>query len=429
MTRTNLHIVGMTCAACAYRIERGLMKLKGLEEVQVNFALGKASISYNAQFVQLTEIEKRIEKLGFHSQIHHREEDAAQEVKRLTKMFFLSALLSLPFMWGMLIHLPWTSSLYVPELFINPWFQLFLTTPIQFVIAQPFYEGAWKALKNRSANMDVLVVLSTTSAYLYSHYITMSMQGSYVENLYYETSAFIITFVLLGKLLESKTKLRTKEALIELYQLQEKKALVIRGHEEAYIDIAEVQVGDVLLIKPGQKVPLDGHVLEGETSIDESMITGESIPIEKSSGDKVIGGTINRHGAITIQVDRMGQDTLLSQIIRIVEDAQGIKAPIQRLADKIIHVFVPIVIMIAVLTFLVWYSLLEPNQWGSALEKTIAVLIIACPCALGLATPTSIMVGSGRAARLGILFKEGKHLEVLAQTNLVILDKTGTLTW
>ena len=327
-------------------------------------------------------------------------------------------------------HFSFTSFLWVPDAFMNPWVQMALATPVQFFIGKQFYVGAYKALKNKSANMDVLVVLGTSAAYFYSIYLSIQTIGSDAHSvgLYFETSAVLITLIILGKLFEAKAKGRSSEAIKKLMGLQAKTATVIRNGEETTIPLEDVVTGDTLLVKPGEKVPVDGEVLEGTSALDESMITGESVPVDKTVGDSVIGATINKNGFLKIKATKVGRETALSQIIKIVEEAQGSKAPIQRMADSISGIFVPIVVGIAVITFLIWYLWADPGNFAAALEKLIAVLVIACPCAFGLATPTSIMAGSGRAAEYGILFKGGEHLEMTHKVNTVILDKTGTIT-
>jgi Cu+-exporting ATPase len=313
---------------------------------------------------------------------------------------------------------------------MNPWVQLALATPVQFIIGSQFYIGAYKALRNKSANMDVLVALGTSAAYFYSLYLsTMSfMEEVHGVELYYETSSILITLIILGKLFEAKAKGRSSEAIKKLMGLQAKTATVERNGQELVIPLEEVAVGDILFIKPGEKIPVDGKIIEGNSAIDESMLTGESVPVDKSVGDDVIGATLNKNGFLKVEAKKVGRDTALAQIIKVVEEAQGSKAPIQRLADQISGVFVPIVVGIAILTFVIWFVWVAPGNFGEALEKMIAVLVIACPCALGLATPTSIMAGSGRAAEFGILFKGGEHLEMTHQITTVVLDKTGTVT-
>jgi len=313
---------------------------------------------------------------------------------------------------------------------MNPWVQLALATPVQFVVGKQFYVGAFKALRNKSANMDVLVALGTSAAYFYSLYSSLKSLGSpaHTAQLYYETSAILITLILLGKLFEANAKGRSSEAIKKMMGLQAKTAVVIRDGAEVEIPVEEVQKGEVIFIKPGEKVPVDGEIIEGQSALDESMLTGESVPVDKNIGDKVIGSTLNKNGFLKIKATNVGRETALAQIIKVVEEAQGSKAPIQRLADYISGIFVPIVVGIALLTFFVWYIWIAPGEFAPALEKLIAVLVIACPCALGLATPTSIMAGSGRAAEFGILFKGGEHLEATHKIDTILLDKTGTVT-
>jgi Cu+-exporting ATPase len=332
----------------------------------------------------------------------------------------------------MVSHFSFTSWVWLPEIFMNPWFQLILATPVQFFIGRQFYVSAYKALRNKSANMDVLVVLGTSAAYFYSLFLTlqwagMAMQG-HTPSMYYETSSVLITLILLGKLFEVLAKGRTSEAIKTLMGLQAKKALVLHNGQEMNIPIEEVNVGDLVLVKPGEKIPVDGEVLDGSSSVDESMLTGESMPVDKKTGDTVVGATLNKNGILKVKALKVGKDTALAQIIKVVEEAQGSKAPIQRIADTISGIFVPIVIGIAFIAFLIWYFLITPGDFAGALEKGIAILVIACPCALGLATPTSIMAGSGRAAEFGILFKGGEYLESTHRIDTIVLDKTGTVT-
>ncbi len=330
-------------------------------------------------------------------------------------------------------HFQFTSWMYVPELFMNPWFQLVLAAPVQFFIGWQFYVGAYKALRGGSANMDVLIALGTSAAYFYSVYLTLDwyFAGADAQHgpaMYYETSAILITLVIMGKLFEALAKGRTSQAMKALMGLQAKSALVVRDGQEVTIPVEDVLPGDVVLVRPGDKVPVDGIVLEGKSAVDESMLTGESIPVEKTVGDTVIGATINKHGMLRIQAVKVGKETALAQIMKVVEEAQGSKAPIQRVADRISGVFVPIVVVLALLTFLLWLVIITPGNFAQSLEHAIAVLVIACPCALGLATPTSIMAGSGRAAEYGVLFKGGEHLELTQRIDTVLLDKTGTVT-
>ncbi len=429
-------ISGMTCAACATRIEKGLNKLDGVTNANVNLALERATVEYNPSALSKTDVIKKVESLGYSAVL--KEEDSSKasidhrqkEIETQTGKFIFSAILSLPLLWAMFGHFEFTSSLYVPAMFMNPWVQLALVTPVQFIIGKQFYIGAYKALKNKSANMDVLVALGTSAAYFYSLYLSFESIGhsGHMVELYYETSSILITLIILGKLFEVKAKGRSSEAIKKLIGLQAKTALVERDEQEMEIPLEDVLAGDILHVKPGEKIPVDGIIMEGQSAVDESMLTGESIPADKKPGDEVIGATMNKNGFLKMRATKVGRDTALSQIIRVVEEAQGSKAPIQRLADQISSVFVPIVVGIAVVTFLIWFIWVTPGNFAEALEKLIAVLVIACPCALGLATPTSIMAGSGRAAEYGILFKGGEHLETTHRIDTVILDKTGTIT-
>ncbi|MDQ0088998.1 Cu+-exporting ATPase [Paenibacillus anaericanus] len=433
----DLQLEGMTCAACATRIEKTLNKIPGVNTANVNFAMEVARVEFNPVEVSVSDMQKRVEKLGYKAVPKQEQGDPSQqrekELSRQKRKLLVSAILSLPLLWAMVSHFSFTSWVWLPDLFMNPWFQLILATPVQFYIGRQFYVGAYKALRNGSANMDVLVSLGTSAAYFYSLYLTIvwANEGGNAHHgpeMYYETSAVLITLVLMGKLFESLAKGRTSEAIKSLMGLQAKTALVVREGQELSIPVEDVVAGDIVIVRPGNKVPVDGEVLEGTSSIDESMLTGESLPVEKKAGDTVIGATINKNGMLRIKATKVGKETALAQIIKVVEEAQGSKAPIQRVADVISGIFVPIVVGIAVVAFLVWYFIVTPGDFAGALEKAIAVLVIACPCALGLATPTSIMAGSGRAAELGILFKGGEHLEQTHKIDTIILDKTGTVT-
>ncbi|MEH7095007.1 heavy metal translocating P-type ATPase [Neobacillus vireti] len=432
--KTELVISGMTCAACATRIEKGLNKLAGVEKANVNLTLEKATVEYNNAMISSGDLIKKVENLGYGAEIKEELNETGdhrkREIEKQTKKLIISAILSFPLLWAMVGHFSFTSFIWVPKMFMNPWVQFALATPVQFVIGKQFYVGAYKALINKSANMDVLVALGTSAAYFYSLYSSVLSIGTMAHSveLYYETSSILITLIILGKLFEAKAKGRSSEAIKKLMGLRAKTALVKRDGVELEIPIEEVIVGDIVHIKPGEKIPVDGKILEGRSAIDESMLTGESVPVDKTAGDEVIGATLNKNGFLIIEATKVGRDTALAQIIKAVEEAQGSKAPIQRLADQISGVFVPIVVALAVVTFIVWYVWVTPGDFTNALEKMIAVLVIACPCALGLATPTSIMAGSGRAAEYGILFKGGEHLEMTHKISTVVLDKTGTVT-
>ncbi|MED4569596.1 heavy metal translocating P-type ATPase [Brevibacillus agri] len=426
--RVDLDVTGMTCAACAARIEKGLKKLPGVIDANVNLTMERATVHYNPGEISPGQMIEKIKNLGYGASQREetgiKEDERGKEIKIQKTRFFVSAALSLPLLYTMVAHLG-LPGFYMPHFLMNPWVQFTLATPVQFIIGWPFYRGAYKALKNGSANMDVLVALGTSAAYFYSFFASLAGR---TDKLYYETSAVLITLIILGKLFEALAKGRTSEAIKKLMGLQAKTATVIRDGKEMVIPLEEVVVGDSILVKPGEKIPVDGVVKSGTSAVDESMLTGESVPVDKKAGDPVIGATINKNGVLTIEATKIGKDTALAQIIKVVEEAQGSKAPIQRMADKISSIFVPIVVGISVITFIVWYFFLEPGNFTAALEPAIAVLVIACPCALGLATPTSVMVGTGKGAELGILFKGGEHLEAAHKLNTIILDKTGTIT-
>ncbi|WP_049779927.1 heavy metal translocating P-type ATPase [Alkalihalophilus pseudofirmus] len=433
--KTEFDISGMTCAACANRIEKRMNKLEGVSSANVNFALETLSVEYDNRAINPNEMVETIKKLGFtlipkqdaRETVDHKE----KEIEKQYGKFIFSAILTLPLLWTMVTHFEMTAFLYMPGMFMNPWVQLALATPVQFIVGAQFYKGAYQALKNKSANMDVLVALGTSAAYFYSIYLGwewMAAGGQGMPELYFEAAAVIITLIVLGKLFEVRAKGRTSQAIQKLLGLQAKTARVIRNGEEVEIPAEEVIVGDVVIIKPGEKVPVDGELIEGRSAIDESMITGESIPVDKSIGDSVIGATINKNGSIKVKATKVGRDTALSQIVKVVEEAQGSKADIQRLVDKVSGIFVPVVVAIAIATFLIWYFIVAPGDLRQALIPMISILVIACPCALGLATPTSIMAGSGRAAEMGLLFKGGEHLENTQNIQTVVLDKTGTVT-
>ncbi|ATA59246.1 Copper-transporting P-type ATPase [Geobacillus stearothermophilus] len=432
--KVTLDIEGMTCAACATRIEKGLNRMEGVTSAAVNLATNSAVVEYKEGVTSVEDILEKIKKLGYRGQIRNEEQDDAvrkeERLKQKQRQLAISIILSLPLLYTMLAHMPFDMGLPMPQLLMNPWFQLLFATPVQFYIGGPFYVGAYRALRNKSANMDVLVALGTSAAYVYSLYEAFRTLGNpdYMPRLYFETSAVLITLVLVGKYFEALAKGRTTEAISKLVSLQAKEATVIRNGEEIKVPLEEVVIGDTIVVKPGEKIPVDGMVIAGASSVDESMITGESIPVDKKEGDYVIGATMNTNGVLTIRAEKVGKDTALANIIKIVEEAQGSKAPIQRMADTISGIFVPIVVGIAVVSFLIWYFFVAPGDLAKALEAAIAVLVIACPCALGLATPTSIMVGTGKGAEQGILFKGGEYLEGTHQINAVLLDKTGTVT-
>ncbi len=412
----------MTCAACSARVEKVLNKIDGVKNANVNLTMEKATIEIYEGAIENAELIKAIEKAGYKAfeEDEKDEEDSKKRVKEinhLKRLFTASVILSIPLLSTMFFHMAG-----IHTILDNGYVQLALATPVQFIIGYRFYKGAYHSLKGGGANMDVLVALGTSSAYFYSLYNLIAGVREY----YFEASAVIITLILLGKMLESIAKGRTSEAIKKLMNLQAKTAKVIRDGKELDIPIEEVVVGDTVIVRPGEKIPVDGIVIEGSSSVDESMLTGESIPVDKKEGDEVIGATINKHGTFKFKATKVGKDTVLSQIIKLVEEAQGSKAPVQRLADKVAGIFVPTVVGIAILTFIAWYF--ADGDFANALINAVAVLVIACPCALGLATPTAIMVGTGKGAENGILIKGGEYLEKTHQINTLIFDKTGTIT-
>ncbi|WP_353948170.1 heavy metal translocating P-type ATPase [Sporolactobacillus sp. Y61] len=430
--RLDMVISGMTCAACAARIEKGLARMPGVTSAQVNLATESGTVNYIPGFTGPDTIFEKVGKLGYKAvpEADTGDDDRIKELKKKRNKVILSTVLSLPLLYTMVVHLPFATGLPVPALLMNPWFQFLLASIVQFYIGWPFYRGAYRALVNKSANMDVLVATGTSAAYFYSVEETIRYQfsGLMHPSLYFETSAILITLVHLGKYFEARAKRRTTDAIRELTGLQAKEATLIRNGSEKKVPIEQVIPGDLLKVRPGEKIPVDGMVTEGTSSVDESMITGESIPVTKRNGDRVIGATMNTNGVLVMRADKVGKDTMLAGIVRIVEEAQGSKAPIQRLADNISGIFVPVVLSIAALVFVVWISVVGPGELAPALSAAISVLVIACPCALGLATPTSIMVGTGKGAEAGILFKGGEFLETAQNLQSVMLDKTGTIT-
>ncbi|WP_202982253.1 heavy metal translocating P-type ATPase [Vagococcus coleopterorum] len=423
-----LAISGMTCANCSGRVEKELNNQPGVKQASVNLATERATVEYD----DTTSVDKLItsvEAIGYGALVYddqHKEEIAAGKAEEAAKMkrdLIISACLSLPMVIGMILMMVGVQNPVI-DFIHKPWVQLALATPVQFWIGWRFYKGAYHAIKTKAPNMDVLVAMGTTAAYLLSIYNGFFSQNSH--ELYFESSAVIITLILLGKYLEQNAKNKTSGAIKQLMALQANEATVIRDGKTLTISADEVVVGDHVQVKPGSQVPVDGVILEGQTTIDESMLTGESLPIEKNVGDKVYGGTINTTGSLVFEAKQIGSETALSRIIRMVEEAQGSKAPIQAVADKIASVFVPIVLVIALLTLIIT-GLLTKN-WETALIHSVSVLVIACPCALGLATPTAIMVGTGLGAKNGILIKGGEALERAARINAIVIDKTGTLT-
>ncbi|MEW6045039.1 MAG: heavy metal translocating P-type ATPase [Bacillota bacterium] len=426
-------IQGMSCASCAQAVEKALGRLPAVVTASVNFATETATVEYIGELAD-DEVIRAVEAQGYRAFPAEGEADREKsarerEIRHQRRMLGLSALFSSPLLLYMFGELVPSLGRILPGLLFNPWFQLAMATPVQFVAGWQFYRDSYHTLKNKSANMSVLVAMGTSAAYLYSLVITLAgplVPGAH--HVYFETSAIIITLIILGKYLEALAKGRTSEAIRKLMGLQARTARVVRDGTELEVPVEQVQVGDRVVVRPGEKIPVDGVVVDGYSAVDESMITGESLPVDKKPGDIVIGATINRTGSFTFEATRVGKETALSQIIRIVEEAQGRKAPIQRYADRVSAYFVPAVIAVAALTFAIWYLWGDPGNFTRALVNFVAVLVIACPCAMGLATPTSIMVGTGKGAERGILIKGGEHLELAHRLNAVVLDKTGTIT-
>ncbi|MBI3583124.1 MAG: copper-translocating P-type ATPase [Nitrospinae bacterium] len=432
-TTVILPIGGMSCASCAARIERNLKKLNGVTDATVNFGTEKASVEYSPSIVDLPAIKKTIVDTGY-TVIEVEEKNLLDidrerregELRVLKNEVIESASLSIFIMIGsMQMFIPYFPS--IPHSTMNS-ILFILTTFVQFKCGSRFYTGAWAALKHLSADMNVLVAVGTSIAYLYSAFVTFfpSVFPDGESEVYYDTAAVIITLILLGRYLEQRAKGRTSEAIKKLMGLKAKSAKVIRNGGEIEVSVEDLIVGDIVVVRPGEKIPVDGEIIEGTGAVDESMLTGESMPVDKKIGDTIIGATINRDGFIKFKTIRIGKDTLLSQIIKTVEEAQGSKAPIQRLADKVAGIFVPTVIGIAVATFFIWY--LSGQPFTMAMLAFVGVLIIACPCALGLATPTAIIVGTGKGAENGILIKGGESLETAHKIDTIVFDKTGTLT-
>jgi len=443
MATTKLAIHGMHCSSCANIIQRELKKVPGVTDATVNFASEKATITYDHDMAHMDHLMGAVKKTGYsaseiddsnpHDHMHHGESEQEYSLK-----FKIGSVLSLPLVYFMASDfLKWLpgAELLMPYVGI---ISLLLSTVVQFYLGAGFYKGMWSSLRMKSFGMDSLVAIGTSAAYFYSvvFYIAYVIQnnsligvgGAKIPELYFETSAFLITFVLLGKWLEARAKSASSDAIHKLMNLQVKSAhLVVKG-EIVDKPIDQIKHGDILLVRPGETVPLDGQITKGSSNIDESMVTGESMPVEKQKGDSVIGATINQTGSFEFSVTHVGSETMLSQIIRMVDEAQNSKAPIQALADKISNWFVPAVIIIALITFAIWFFVLG-SSFSFALMAFTAVLVIACPCALGLATPTAIMVGTGKGAGAGVLVKGGEPLGAARRVNTIVFDKTGTLTY
>lgn len=426
-----LDIQGMTCASCVAHVEKGIKKSDGIEMAAVNLATEKATVSFDPAVTDIEKIIQSVKDAGYSASAadEAKEGDEAasriRKLSRLKRLTLVSILFSLPLVTAMFASVFKIEALMFLH---NPVLQLILATPVQFIIGARFYKGAWKTLKAKNPGMDMLVALGTSAAYFYSLFNGFFAErlGIEASGLYFEASAIIITLVLLGKYFEMKAKGRTSEAIQKLMGLQPKTAQVEREGEVLPLPVSDIVPGDIVLIRPGDRIPVDGAVLSGATAIDESMITGESMPVEKRVDDKVVSGTVNSYGSIRITAEHVGKDSVLSRIISVVEEAQGSKAPIQKLADKVASVFVPVVISISVVTLIIWWAVFGDLPQG--IISAVAVLVIACPCALGLATPTAIMVGTGIGAGRGILIKNGEILQAAEKITAVILDKTGTVT-
>ncbi|MFA4853478.1 MAG: heavy metal translocating P-type ATPase, partial [Bacteroidales bacterium] len=441
--RVSLSLSGMHCTSCALIIEKSLNKVPGVKEAHVNFAAEKALVTYDGSIVKTESLIKTVQKTGYSAVVLNDKDTQfeakkrKQEIKNLFNQFLISFVFSLPMLYFMLFDFfSWIPgrAFFLPLVGI---ISFILATPVQFIIGRGFYKGMWSALRMKTFNMDSLIAIGTSVAYFYSvinyifYYLNtkslIGIRGVKIPELYFETAAFLITFVILGKWLEAQAKGRTSDAIKKLMGLQAKTARIMRNGVTIDIPIDQVIHGDIVLVRPGEKIPVDGVIVRGSSAVDESMITGESLPVEKQAKDTVVGGTMNKTGSFEFQATRVGSETTLSQIIRLVEEAQGSKAPIQDFADKISAYFVPTVIGIAILTFVIWFLVLGASLSFSLMAFT-AVIVIACPCALGLATPTAIMVGTGKGAEHGILVKGGEPLEAACHINTIVFDKTGTLT-
>ena len=431
----DLLIKWMSDDSDAKRIERAINKIEGVLSVNVSLATERARIKYIPTIVSQAELRREIKTTGFEvAETGLETEDAEQiarqnEIDQQRRLLIIGLAFTVP-----LFILAMVRDLLMPawadDAWVN-WVMFVLATPVQFYVGWQYYVGAYKSLRNRSANMDVLISMGSSVAYFYSLFVTL---GALPGHVYFETSAVIITLIRLGKYLEAKAKGQTSEAIKKLMGLRAKTARIVRDGEELEVPVDDVKIGDIVLVKPGEKIPVDGVVVDGHSSVDESMLTGESMPVEKKAGDSVIGATLNKLGFINFEATKVGKETALAQIIRLVEEAQGSKAPIQKLADKVSEVFVPAVIGIALITFIVWYFIIplpvnsSVDLFTRALINMVAVLVIACPCAMGLATPTAVMVGTGKGAENGILLRSGEALEWAGKIDIIVMDKTGTIT-
>ena len=432
---------GMSCASCANSISDAIGSVPGVSECSVNFGAEQATVTYDPRRTDIEAIQDAVDAAGYSAMpissqdLLAPDNDAEKatrlaEERNLTIIVWVGGIISALLVIGSLPMMTGLSLPFIPAWMHNPWLQMVLTAPVQFWCGKSFYINTWKAFKRHAATMDTLVALGTSSAYLFSVFATVNprfftSQGL-MADVYYETAAVVITLILLGRLFENRAKGQTSDAIRKLMGLQARTARIVRDGREMEVPIAEVQLKDVIIVRPGEKIPVDGEVIEGASTVDEAMVTGESVPVKKQPGDEVIGATMNKTGSFKFRVTRIGKDTFLAQIVKLVQQAQGSKAPIQRLADQVTGWFVPVVIAIAIATFIIWYNVM--GNVTLALMTTVGVLIIACPCALGLATPTSIMVGTGKGAENGILIKGADSLELAHKLQTIVLDKTGTLT-
>ena len=421
----------------ARRLEKALLNLEGVLEAQVNYATEKARVKYVPTIITQAELRRAVASGGFEALEFGGEAEDAEaqarehEINEQRRLLIIGLILTVPlFAFSMLRDLG-LLGMWAHDTWVN-YILMLVAAPVQFYVGWQYYVGAYKSLRNGSVNMDVLIAMGSSVAYIYSMFITFGIISGHV---YFETAAVIITLIRLGKFLEARAKGRTSEAIKKLMGLRAKTARVIREALEAEVPVDDVRVGDVVLVKPGETIPVDGVIIAGRSSVDESMLTGESLPVEKKSGDPVIGATLNKLGLLKFEATKVGKETALAQIIKLVEDAQGSKAPIQKLADQVSAIFVPIVIAIALLTFAGWYFFGPPlpinadiDNFTRALINMVAVLVIACPCAMGLATPTAVMVGTGKGAEIGVLFRNSEALERAGKVTVIVLDKTGTIT-
>lgn len=441
MDTATIKLRGMSCASCANSIEEAIRSVPGVSNSNVNFGAEQATITYDPRKTDIEKIQEAIEAAGYSSySLQSQEmvtgvddtEKAARtaESRDLLRKVVVGGVISILLIVGSLRMMTGLNLPFIPTWLSNQWLQLVLTAPVQFWCGYSFYVNSWKALKRHAATMDTLIALGTSAAYFYSVFATL-FPGFFINQglmpeVYYETAAVVITLILLGRLFENRARGQTSLAIRQLIGLQARDARVIRNGQEMDIPIQEVRIDDVILVRPGEKIPTDGKVIEGASTIDEAMVTGESVPVMKQPGDEVIGATINKTGSFKFRATRVGKDTVLAQIVQLVQQAQGSKAPIQRLADRVTGWFVPVVIAVAIATFVIWFNIM--GNLSLALITTVGVLIIACPCALGLATPTSVMVGTGKGAENGILIKGAESLELAHKIQTIVLDKTGTIT-